>query len=132
MSVNTTLNQRPLAHTLNDTLERLGDKADHALDVAHNKADQAVASVRHGVAELTDASPTLLDQANQQLKHIARKSATVARNVSDAAKARAQVAADHASDRIRKDPLKSVLIAAAAGAALTVVATAAYKRRQGK
>ncbi len=132
MSLTSNLTARPLSKTVNDGMDHLSDKTQDALDIVHAQVDQAFSQVRHSADDLANATPGLLQAANGHLRQMALKSASVAKGMSDAAKAKALVVADQTSDRIRKDPLKSVLIAAAAGAALTAVAAIAYKRRQGK
>ena len=130
MSLPTTA--RTLSNSVQDTVDHLQTQASDLLDTAHHKADQALAKVAGKVDDLSVQGPGLLDLASARVQQAARKSASFAKDVGHAAKAKANDYADQASSRIRKDPLKSVLIAAAAGAAVTAVAVAAYKRRSGK
>ncbi len=132
MSLATNHTARPKGNTVNDAVDQLNDQAQNALGVLHSQVDQAFSHLGHNVEGLANATPGLLNSANGHLRQIAARSASIAKGMSDAAKAKALVVADQTSDRIRRDPLKSVLIAAAAGAAVSAVLAIAYKRRQAR
>jgi ElaB/YqjD/DUF883 family membrane-anchored ribosome-binding protein len=131
MSLTSNITARPLSKAVHDGADHLSERAQDALGMLHTQIDQAFSKMGHSVDGLAEATPGLMSAANGHLRQMASKSAAMAKGMSDAARARALVVADQTSDRIRRDPLKSVLIAAAAGATLTAVVALAYKRRQG-
>lgn len=111
-------------------IERLADVASTALEQAHAAADQAVTSAQNGAQDLARRPPGFVDLAIDRMKHLGEKGSHLARATSAMAVDKARVAADHTADRIRRDPLKSVLIAVAAGAAVALIASHLAQRRQ--
>ena len=87
--------------TIHETLDRAGDTLDRASD---------------GVAEIGEKAESVVDGATKEVKQSARDAAERLRDT-----------AVHASDSmvkyIRDEPVKSVLIASVAGAALAAVAS---------
>ncbi len=78
------------------------------------------------VDRIADAAGNALDR----VKHLGERGSDIARATGAMAMDKARLAADHTADRIRRDPLKSVLIAVAAGAAVAVIASHMAHRRQ--
>ena len=113
-------------------VDRMASAAGQALDQAHDKADQALSSVQNGAHDLARQAPSLVDFALDRVRYLGERSSQLARSTGAMAMDKARVAADHTADRIRRDPLKSVLIAVATGAALAVVASHLAQRRQSK
>ncbi|WP_286745578.1 hypothetical protein [Aquabacterium sp. UBA2148] len=111
-------------------VDRIADAAGNALDQAHDAADQALSSVQNGAQHLAERAPGLVDLAIDRVKHLGERGSDIARATSAMAMDKARLAADHTADRIRRDPLKSVLIAVAAGAAVAVIASHMAHRRQ--
>jgi len=119
-----------LSRAASRQIDRIADATGHALDQAHDVADQALASVHNGAQNLADRTPGLVDLAIDRVKHLGERGSDIARATSAMAMDKARLAADHTADRIRRDPLKSVLIAVAAGAAVAVIASHMAHRRQ--
>lgn len=119
-----------LSRVASRQIDRLADAAGHAMDQAHDAADQAVTSVQNGAQDLARQAPGLVDLAIDRVKNLGAKGSDLARATSAMAVDKARQAADHTADRIRRDPLKSVLIAVAAGAAVALIASHMAHRRQ--
>lgn len=110
-------------------IDRLADAAGNALDHAHDAAGQVVASVQNGAQDLAHQAPGFVDLAIERVKHLGERGGDFARATGAMAMGKARLAADHTADRIRRDPLKSVLIAVAAGAAVALIASHLAQRR---
>lgn len=119
-----------LSRVASRQIDRLADAAGHAMDQAHDAADQAVTSVQNGAQDLARQAPGLVDLAIDRVKNLGARGSDLARATSAMAVDKARQAADHTADRIRRDPLKSVLIAVAAGAAVALIASHMAHRRQ--
>jgi len=118
------------ARSANVSIDRAADNASEALDTAHAAADQAITKMQYSTKSMVDKTPGLVDLAVERVKDVSQRSKAFAAETTALAKDKAQQVADQTSDRIRQDPLKSVLIAVAAGAALATVASYVAQRRQ--
>ncbi|MFT3849797.1 MAG: hypothetical protein QM739_14325 [Propionivibrio sp.] len=94
----------------NDAVETLPDAADRTLD-----------SVQHGVNNLREQIPEQVARAADGLRCLARSGMERALNACHAAKGRIDNAGERTVSYVRQEPMKSVLIAAASGAALVGV-----------
>lgn len=112
------------------TAQELSRVASRQVDRIADAADQALNSVQNGAQHLAERAPGLVDLAIDRVKHLGERGSDIARATSAMAMDKARLAADHTADRIRRDPLKSVLIAVAAGAAVAVIASHMAHRRQ--
>lgn len=83
-------------------------------------------AVQEGSERITPA----LVQAAERAESLVRQSADALRDHASQLRERAADASDRTAGYIRDEPLKSVLIAAAAGAALMAVANLALRSRQ--
>lgn len=113
-------------------VDRLADAASNAMDRAHDAADQALASVQGGAQDLVHKAPSLVDVAIDRVRHLGERGGHLARETGALAMDKARLAADHTAERIRRDPLKSVLIAVATGAAVAMIASHMARRRQSR
>jgi ElaB/YqjD/DUF883 family membrane-anchored ribosome-binding protein len=90
-------------------------------------APQAIAdAVQEGSERITPA----IVQAAEQAESLMRQGADALREHAASLRERATDATDRTAGYIRDEPLKSVLIAAAAGAALMAIANLAMRSRQ--
>lgn len=108
------------------------DAADNLADHAAQRASDAIRSTQgatnaafermnESVETAREHASPLLDRWTSQAEEVARRSAAAVRDSSALLRERAALAANVTSSRIQDDPLKSVLIAAAAGAVLMAV-----------
>jgi ElaB/YqjD/DUF883 family membrane-anchored ribosome-binding protein len=76
-----------------------------------------------------DRAPALIGEAGAQLESLTQRGIDRARKVSATVREQAGQATERTVGYIQEQPVKSVLIAAAAGAALTLLAGALSRRR---
>jgi len=112
------------------TTQKLSNVASDAFEHAHDVADRALTSAQERAQDLANQAPGFMDLAFDRVRALGERSGQIARATGAMAADKARLAADHTADRIRRDPLKSVLIAVAAGAAVAVIASHMAHRRQ--
>lgn len=119
-----------LSHAASHQVDRMATAASDALDHAHEVADRAVTSAQERAQDLARQAPGFMDLAFDRVRNLGERSSQIARATGALAVDKARLAADHTADRIRRDPLKSVLIAVATGAALAMIVSHVAHRRQ--
>lgn len=92
-----------------------------AAPAVENLANQALDSVQAGVDDLRKTAPAALSRAAAQVEELTRRSLDRARETGAQVKEQVARVGDRSVDYIRDEPVKSVLIAAAAGAAAAVL-----------
>ena len=123
-------NTTDIAKTPAATLDALSQKASDVIDQAQDAAQKVASQVKSEALGLKQDAPKLVDLAADTLKSYTRKGATLAKDASALAREKAGQYAESAADRVRQDPLKAILIAAAAGAAVAIVASYANGKRK--
>lgn len=114
---------------VNTITDRLAADANRLADPLSGRAEQAIRSTQHAAThaldQLAGAVQTAHDKAVPKIERLGDRAEELARHGIDAARQRSaqlREAAHHTQDRtvgyIRAEPVKSVLIAAAIGAAL--------------
>ena len=96
------------------------DKADQAISATKKVVSNAAAAVNDGLDHFQESSQSALLSAASQADQLARKGIEQARRASAAIRETAQDTGDRTVAYIRDQPVKSVLIAAAAGALITM------------
>jgi ElaB/YqjD/DUF883 family membrane-anchored ribosome-binding protein len=91
-------------------------------------ADQAGEAAREGLQELSETVPSALSRAAAQAEDLAQRGIARARSAAGQVREQYNVATDKTTAYIRDEPLKAVLIAAAAGAATALVASWVSRR----
>jgi len=125
-----TVNTADIAKSSAATLDALTHKAVDVIDQAQDAAHKVVSQVRSEAQDLKQEAPKLVDLAADALKAYTRKGASLAKDASALAREKAGQYAEGAADRVRKDPLKAILMAAAAGAVVALVASYAHGKRK--
>lgn len=115
--------------TLNPIAERAADQADRAIDATQRAANGALDTLHGKVASLRTTVPELVDKAAHTLGDLTQKGMDRARETSAIVRERAHEASESTRGYIRDEPIKSVLVAAAAGAALATVLTVMARSR---
>lgn len=100
------------------TTNNLDDQADSALKSGQRTMHEAVDSLTEKASDLKDQAAPVLNRVAAKAEELARRSADVMRDRSEAIKERALRSSDATIGYIKDEPLKSILIAAATGAAL--------------
>ncbi len=135
MNASTTLGQQAadkLDHGLSmasRTADRLTDGLDGALDSTQRRASQALDALSDGVDELRSAVPLALHRAEGQATAMSERALRSARHAREAALQGADRLGRQTRGYIREEPLKSVLLAAAAGALVAGLAALLRPRR---
>lgn len=109
------------AESAAELANRLAREADHAIDATRQSANGALDRLSVGVDHLHDAAASRLDQVASQAEDLRRRSAERARQMGSDLREQVAHAGDVAASTIRHDPLKSVIVAAATGAAVAVL-----------
>lgn len=109
------------ADSATELANRLAREADHAIDATRQGANGALDRLSVGVDHLHDAAASRLDQVASQAEDLRRRGAERARQMGSELREQVAHAGDVAASTIRHDPLKSVIVAAATGAAVAVL-----------
>lgn len=81
----------------------------------------ALDGVAHGASDLRDTVPSAITRAAAEAEALARRGLERARNATDAVRAQAEHLNDSTVNYIKDEPIKSVLLAAGAGALVAVL-----------
>lgn len=117
--------------------------ADHLVDQAADKVDQSVNSAKRvatdtldqlqeGIARVRDSIPNTMSRTASQVEDLARRSVERARELKGDVSDRVERATDQTIGYIKDEPVKSVLIAAAAGAVLALVVGSLARSNQSR
>lgn len=108
---------------------RTADKADELLDSSRRAAAEAEASIQAGLRQVRDAVPAHLHRAAHRAEDLARAGIDKARAAGSAVAHKAHEVGERTTDYVRHEPGKALLMAAAVGAAATLLVTWAASRR---
>ena len=114
----------------NNLVDQAAASADRGIKATQRATNGALDSLSNGVEDLrADAAPAL-DRTNGKISALARRGADAVRESSQHLRDSVQRGSDNAVGYVRQEPVKAVLIAAAAGAALmALIGLAARSRR---
>lgn len=119
--MNTTFQPPHVARDIDDMARRAADRADSAIDSAQRVTDGALETLHDKVSDLRDASPRALRRAAEQLDELKRRGIEAARQAKLTVQDQALRASDRTVGYIKEEPVKSILVAAAAGAAAVLL-----------
>lgn len=108
----------PAVNTLGDLADQAAAKTDSAIQSTKKVANDTLDSLQAGVDDLRQAAPAALSRAAAQVEELTRRGIERARETSAQVKDQMVRVGDRGVGYVRDEPVKSVLIAAAAGAAL--------------
>jgi ElaB/YqjD/DUF883 family membrane-anchored ribosome-binding protein len=117
------MNETPLITpgTIDHMANRAADKADAAINATKRAANGALDSLKDGVDTLRDDAAGSLTRAAAQVDELTRRGIERARQASADLRAKAERTGDRTVGYIQEQPVKSMLIAAATGAALAAL-----------
>ncbi|MEY4564543.1 MAG: hypothetical protein RLZZ618_3820 [Pseudomonadota bacterium] len=118
MSLNNPQTPSNFADQAGTTTDRLADTADSALKSTRRVANQALDGLESSVESARDTVQPAIARLASQAESLARRGLDAVRDSAGQVRERAQSAGDLTVRYVRDEPVKSVLIAAAAGAAL--------------
>ncbi len=119
--MNTNFQSPQMARDIDNLAQRGADRVDSAIDSAQRETHGALENLHDKVSALRDASPHALRRAAEQLDELKRRGLEAARHAKHAVQDRAVRAGDRTVGYIRDEPVKSILTAAAIGAAAVLL-----------
>ena len=114
--MNHQLNPTSGPEALNDLSDRAANKADHVLQSTRRMGSEAAQAVQAGIDGLREGVPSAISRATAQAEDLTRRGMERARNASTAVRDKAVQVSDQTVGYIKDEPVKAVLVAAAAGA----------------
>lgn len=123
-------NGSAIADTATSIADEAAGKAQRALHESRVATDDALDALSGGIDKLSERAPDAIARIASQVEDLARRSLERARDTSAQVRVRVNEASDATVSRIKDEPMKSVLIAAAIGAGLTALVGLAASRRR--
>jgi len=99
-------------------VDQVADSASQAIHSTQRAADQTLGGLDHKVQELRQQAAPRLDRASERATAIAQQGAQSVRDTTGRLREQAAHVSEETRQYVRDEPVKSVLIAAAAGALL--------------
>lgn len=116
------MNDAQLNPTAYDAMaQKATEQADQAIGSARKAADGALDTLQEKASHLAAVAPGTLSRVAAQIDEMTRRGMDRARSATETARDQAARAGDRTAGYIRDEPLKSVLIAAAAGAGIAAL-----------
>lgn len=129
MDTNTPL--KPGAQTTPNIVDKAADSASGAIRSTQNATHAAFDRLGETVDSVRDRVAPSIDRLSQQAETVTRRGIDAVRDSSTQLRKKAAQLSDTTVGHIRDEPLKAVLIAAAAGAALMAWVVLASRTRKG-
>jgi ElaB/YqjD/DUF883 family membrane-anchored ribosome-binding protein len=101
--------------------QKATEQADQAIGSARKAADGALDTLQDKASQLAAVAPGTLSRVAAQIDELTRRGMDRARSATETARDQASRAGDRTVGYIRDEPVKSVLIAAAAGAGIAAL-----------
>jgi ElaB/YqjD/DUF883 family membrane-anchored ribosome-binding protein len=114
------MSTRPVAKT-NNLIDQAAASTDQVIKSTQRAAFEAFDGLSDGVQHLHDSTSPLLDQATQRASSLTKRSLDALRLGSQQMRDKARHTSDSTTTYIRQEPVKSMLLAVAGGAALMAV-----------
>ena len=102
----------------NGLTDQAAQTADNAIKSTQRATNQALDSLSGTVKDIRDQAAPMVNRATEQVSELAHRSAEAVRDSSRQLREKAMNASDATVNYIKDEPVKSILIAAATGAAL--------------
>ncbi len=115
--------------TLNPAVDQATGKADQAIRSTQRMANDALDGLSDTVNNASNRVSPLINRATEQASAMAQRGVDAVRQTSQQLRDKASQATDVTASYIRNDPIKSVLIAAATGAALMALVSLVSRSR---
>ncbi|WOB06720.1 hypothetical protein [Piscinibacter gummiphilus] len=124
-----TKNPADPTNTTNTVADQAAGKADQAIRSTQRMTNDALDGLSDSVNSASSRVSPLINRATEQATAFAQKSVDAMRQTSQQLRDKAMHASDTTASYIRNDPIKSVLIAAATGAALMALVSLVTRSR---
>lgn len=115
--------------SIDDMADQAAAKADEALKSTRSAANRTLDSLESGVDSLRETVPNAFSRAAAQVEELTRRGVERAREASLGMRDQVHRASDRTVGYIKDEPVKSVLIAAATGAAVALLVGWAMRSR---
>ena len=127
------MNSRMSAQShVNDLADQAAGKADQALQSSRRMTNNALDSLESGVDTMRETVPAAFSRAAAQVEEITRRGLDRAKEASLGMRDQMHKASDRTVGYIKDEPVKSVLIAAATGAAVALLVGWAMRSRHSR
>ncbi len=130
MSLNQPQSTGNLGDTTSSAAERASESADSALKASRRVANQTLDSLESNVDAARDSLQPTIARLASQAESLARRGLDAVRDGAGQVRERAQTMGDMTVRYVKDEPVKSVLIAAAAGAALMALLSMVQSSRR--
>jgi len=127
----TTMTHKPLADEASNIADHAADTASHAIRSTQSVANAAFDRMNDKVEVARDRASPVVDRWTSQAETAVRRSVDALRDTTTQLRDQALKVSDATAGRVRDEPLKSILIAAAAGAALVALVNLFSSRTRG-
>jgi ElaB/YqjD/DUF883 family membrane-anchored ribosome-binding protein len=114
---------------VNTTVDQATSKADQAIRSTQRLANDALDGLSDSVNSASGRVAPIINRATEQASAYAQRGMDAVRQTSQQLRDKASQASDATASYIRNDPIKSVLIAAATGAALMALVSLVSRSR---
>lgn len=121
--------KNPSDPTATTVADQAAGKADQAIRSTQRVANDALDGLSDSVNSASSRVPPMINKATEQATAFAQRSMDAVRQTSQQLRDKAMHASDTTASYIRNDPIKSVLIAAATGAALMALVSLLSRSR---
>jgi ElaB/YqjD/DUF883 family membrane-anchored ribosome-binding protein len=121
--------KNPTDPTTSTVADQAAGKADQAIRSTQRMANDALEGLSDSVNSAGQRVSPLINRATEQASALAQRSMEAVRQTSQQLRDKAMHASDTTASYIRNDPIKSVLIAAATGAALMALVSLVSRSR---
>lgn len=113
-------------------IDQASESADQAIKATQQAANEALQSISQSLQDLSHQATPLLERAANQVSSLTHHGLDSLRESSHQLRVKAEHAQENTVDYIKHEPMKSVLIAAATGAALmALISLVRYSRHRG-
>ncbi|OQW89039.1 MAG: hypothetical protein BWK72_03425 [Rhodoferax ferrireducens] len=110
-------------------VQQASESADHAILASQQAANDALKTLANAMQDLRHQATPLMDHASDQVSAMARHGMDSVRETAHQLRLKAERASEGTTSYIRHEPVKSVLIAAATGAALMALVSLVARSR---
>ena len=114
--MNQQLNPMPGADVATDLTDRAANKAEQALQSTKRMGSEAAQAVQNGIDGLRESVPSAISRARSQAEDLTHRGIERARQASASVRDQATRVGDQTVGYIKDEPVKAMLVAAAAGA----------------
>ncbi|MBL0730878.1 hypothetical protein [Piscinibacter sp. HJYY11] len=121
--------KNPADPTASTVADQAAGKADQAIRSTQRLANDALDGLSESVNSASSRVAPMINRATEQASALAQRSMEAVRQTSQQLRDKASHASDATASYIRNDPIKSVLIAAATGAALMALVSLLSRSR---